>query len=227
MKRIMFLLPAAGLGVAALASAQTGSAPTKVAIIHIQNAILSTKDGQKAANELQTKFGPRKAQLEKLQNEISQLEDQIRKGSNTMSDEARQKLMRDRDQRNTKLQRDTQDAQEEVQQEEGKIMQDLGQRIMAVIDKYAKDNGFALVLDVSSPQNPVLYAANSIDITKEVIDLYDKNAPSSTTSTAAPPSTTTAPPASRPATPPVIRPITPPAGRTAPPPAKTVPPTKK
>jgi outer membrane protein len=46
---------------------------------------------------------------------------------------------------------------------------------MVVVDKYAKDNGFTLVLDVSSPQTPVLYASNTIDITKEIVDLYDKN----------------------------------------------------
>ncbi len=46
------------LGVAAVAHAQT--APSKVAIIHIQNAILATKDGQKAQADLTTKFSPRK-----------------------------------------------------------------------------------------------------------------------------------------------------------------------
>ncbi len=48
---------------------------------------------------------------------------------------------------------------------------------MAVIDKYATDNGFAIIIDVSSQQSPVLYAATSIDITREVVGLYDKNAP--------------------------------------------------
>ncbi|OYW09810.1 MAG: hypothetical protein B7X34_05940, partial [Acidobacteriia bacterium 12-62-4] len=39
------------------------------------------------------------------------------------------------------------------------------------------DNGFAIIIDVSSQQSPVLYAATSIDITREVVGLYDKNAP--------------------------------------------------
>ena len=43
---------------AAMAHAQT---PAKVAIIHVQNAILQTKDGQKAAAEMQAKFNPRKS----------------------------------------------------------------------------------------------------------------------------------------------------------------------
>jgi outer membrane protein len=171
-------LPAIALGAAMLAPAQTTPPPqTKVGIIHIQNAIISTKDGQKAASELTTRFAPRKADLDKKQSTIAQLQEQLRKGSNTMAEDAKQKLMREIDQTTKSLNRESEDAQAELDQEQNKIMQELGQRIMAVIDKYAKDNGYALILDVSSQQTPVLYATNSIDITQDIIALFDKNAP--------------------------------------------------
>ena len=85
--------------------------------------------------------------------------------------------MRDIDSLTKSLNRANEDVQAELEQEQNKILNELGGRLMAVIDKYAKDKGFALVLDVSSPQTPVLYATNDIDITKEIVDLYDKNAP--------------------------------------------------
>jgi outer membrane protein len=53
----------------------------------------------------------------------------------------------------------------------------LGPRIAAVIDKYAKDNGYALILDVSSQQMSVLYVYAGIDITQDIIALYDKTTP--------------------------------------------------
>jgi outer membrane protein len=171
------------LGACLTARAQVKAVPNKVGIIHIQNAIISTKDGQKAAGELQARFAPKKADLDKKQGTIAQLQDQLRKGSNTMSDEAKQKLMRDIDQNTKSLNRETEDAQAELDQEQGKIMQELGQRLMAVIIKYAKDNGYSLILDVSSQQTPVLYAADGIDITTDIIGLYDKNAPASPMST--------------------------------------------
>lgn len=158
--------------------ASASPTPAKIAIINIQNALISTKDGQKAAKELQDRFAPKKAELEKKQNEISQLQDQLRKGSNTMSEDARQRVMRDVDQKTKALNRDTEDAQAELEQEQGKVTQELGQRLMAVISKYASDRGYTVVLDVSSPQTPVLYAANNIDITGDIIALYDQNAPS-------------------------------------------------
>jgi outer membrane protein len=194
-------LPAIAFGAAMLAQAQTGATPqTKVGIIHIQNAIISTKDGQKAAADLTTRFAPKKGDLEKKQSTIAQLQDQLRKGSNTMSEEAKQKLMREIDQNTKSLNRESEDAQAELDQEQNKIMQELGQRIMAVIDKYAKDNGYALILDVSSQQTPVLYATNSIDITQDIIALYDKNAPAASSATPAtpPPAAATKPAAPAP-----------------------------
>jgi outer membrane protein len=195
-------LPAVALGAALLAQAQTGAPqtppPTKVGIIHIQNAIISTKDGQKAAAELTTKFAPKKSELEKKQSSIAQLQDQLRKGSNTMSEEAKQKLMREIDQTTKSLNRESEDAQAELDQEQNKVMQELGQRIMAVIIKYARDNGYAVILDVSSQQTPVLYASDGIDITQDIIALYDKNAPSASANPATPPPAAAAKPAAAP-----------------------------
>jgi len=201
MNRLVF--SALALGAAMLAHAQTGApAQTKVGIIHIQNAIVSTKDGQKAAADLTARFAPKKADLEKKQNSIAQMQDQLRKGSNTMSEEAKQKLMREIDQTTKSLNRDSEDDNAELEQEQGKIMQELGQRMIAVIDKYAKDNGYAMILDVSSSQSPVLYAASGIDITQDIIALYDKNSQPATTSSA--PASKSAPPpaAAKPAAPP-------------------------
>ena len=128
-----------------------------------------------------------------MQSDVLQVEDKLKKGSQTLSDDARQQLMRDRDQKATALKRATEDAQAEVEQEEGKIMQELGQRVMQVVAKYATDNGFAIIIDVSSQQTPVLWAANGIDITKEIVDLYDKNAPAAAAAPASKPSASAAP----------------------------------
>jgi outer membrane protein len=76
-----------------------------------------------------------------------------------------------------------------------------------VLDKYAKDNGYTLILDISSPQTPVMYASNAIDVTREIIELYDKNAPSATA--AAPAPAVARAPAPKPAVP-VAKPAAPP-----------------
>ncbi len=200
MNKQVFRTPALTLAFALFAFGQ--AQPSKVGIINIQNAIISTKDGQKAAAELQSKFDPKRKDLEKKQSEIASLQEQLRKGSNTMSDEAKQKLMREIDSKTRSLNRETEDAQTEFDQEQQKLLQDLGGRIMQVIHKYARDHGYALILDISSPQTPVLYAASGIDITNEIVELYDKNAPSATSAApSAPPAKAATPAPAKPAAP--------------------------
>jgi outer membrane protein len=185
LKKNIAVFPVLMLTLAAWATAQTpapmpqaaGHSPVKVATVHVQNAILQTKDGQKAAQDLQVKFNPRRRELEKKSSDITAIQNQMRSGSATMSDAAKAKLQRDFDNNSKEFKRATDDFDAEVQQEEGKIMNDLGQKLMDVIIKYATQNSIAMVVDVSSQQSPVLWADPSIDITNDVIKLYDQAHP--------------------------------------------------
>jgi Skp family chaperone for outer membrane proteins len=199
------VLPALVLGVAALAQAQ-GQVPTKIAVINVQTAILSTKDGQKAAADLQTAFNPRQQDLEKKQADLTALQDQLRKGSATMSEEAKTKLMRDIDATTTRVNRDRQDASSDLDEAQGKIMQELGGKMMAVMEKYAVQNGYAVVLDVSNPQTPVLWAASAVEITNDIVKLYDQAYPGTAAAPAAKPPAAVKPPAAPAAAPAAAKP---------------------
>jgi len=203
----LFAMIALGAGMAGIAMAQAGapaaapaaapatlSAPTKVGVIQIQAALAATKEGQKAAAELEVKLAPRKKELEGKQSEIKDLQDRLQKGGNTLSDSAKEDLTRNIDAKTKSYNRQLEDAQAELEQEQQKLVNVLGQKMMAVIDKFAQQNGFAIVLDVSNQNTPVLYASNTVDITKEVIDLYDKTVFTATPAAARP----AAPAASKP-----------------------------
>lgn len=176
------------LAVAAAPAILAQAPPTKVAVINIQQAVLSTKDGQKAAQDLQAKFDPKRKAIEAKNAEIQQLQEQFRKSQNTASEEQRAKLARDIDQKQKSLQRDVEDAQAEFEQEQQRAFNELGGRLLQVLGKYARDNAYTLVLDVSTQQSPVLYMADGIDITEEIVKLYDANAPSAAAPAAPAPS---------------------------------------
>jgi outer membrane protein len=159
-------------------AAAPGVAPTKIAIINIQQAIVYTKEGQKAIADLQARFNPRKSVLEKRQSDIGLLQDQLKKGGATMSDAAKEKIMRDIDSDTKSLNRDADDFNADMQQEQGKVMQVLGQKVMSLLDQYAVQNGYAVVIDVSNQQqNPVFWAAASNVITADIVKLYDQAHP--------------------------------------------------
>jgi len=157
----------------------------KVGIIHIENALVSTVAGKQALEALQTQFEPTSAKLEGMRNAIASLQAELSTGSNTMAEDRRRELTRSIDEQTRSLTRATEDAQLEVQQQQDKILQVLGQNMMSVVSKYSTETGYSLILDVSDPQTPVLFAASGIDITQDIIRLYDEQYPVAGASAAA------------------------------------------
>lgn len=201
MRRFVLMIAVATLlafSTAGLAQEKT----VKVAILNIQAAIAQSNDGQQAAKQLQDRFGPKRAELEKQQQEINALQEQLRNQQKTLSDDARNKLLRTIDDKTRAFNRTNEDATADFQQAEQDAINEIGRKMMGVISEHAQKNGFALVLDVSSPQTPVLYADSAIDITQTIMELYNQ-ASAKPTASAAPkaPATPAAPaaPAAAPA----------------------------
>ena len=190
----MAMIAAGQVAPAAPASAPAAtSAPTKVGIINITAAILATKDGQKAAADLKAKFDPRKAALEKRQQDIQGLQDQLRKGAATMSDEAKARMERDIATNDRSLKNDADDLNTDVDQEQQKLMQEIWGKMNPIINQYATQNGYAVILDVSNQQGGVIYGAADINVTPDIIKLYDQAHPGTAAAPAAKPAATTPP----------------------------------
>jgi outer membrane protein len=200
-KHRMIALPVLALFTAAFAGAQT---PTKVGVIQIQTALVSTKDGQKAVQELETRMAPKQKEMERKRNELQELQDKLSKGGNAMAQAAKDDLARSIDQKTKSYNRDMEDARAELDQEQRKLLEELSGKMQVVIDKFALANGYAVLLDVSNQNTNVLYVASGVDVTKDIIDMYDKTNPGAPTSkpAAAPAKPTTpAPAATKPAAP--------------------------
>ncbi len=207
MKNRILALPCLALFAAAIAGAQT---PTKIGVIQIQSALVGTKDGQKAVADLETRMAPKQKDMERKRSEIQELQDKLNKGGNAMAQAAKDDLARSIDAKTKSYNRDMEDARAELDQEQRKLLEDLSGKMQVVIDKFAVANAYAVILDVSNQNTNVLYVASGVDITKEVIDLYDKSNPGGPTSKPAAPATRpAAPPATKPATP-APAPATPP-----------------
>ena len=174
------IFPRVLVALCALASsAAFGQSSNKIAIISIQEAIIRTQEGQKLGRELEKKYGPTQEQLRTQAQEIQTLRDQLARGENTMSNEARRKLTREIQSKERNLQRGMEDVRQEFTEEQRKATGQMMQKVITVIDKHAKANGFSIVFDISSQQSPVLYATNEINITNDIIALYDQENPAS------------------------------------------------
>lgn len=216
-KLFSFVLPVALLVAGAFAQTGAAAAPnttattgSKIGIINIQEAILKTNEGQRDFGALQKKFEPKQTELNGLNKEIQTLQDQLKAQGDKLNDEARQTLTTNIQTKQKSLQREAEDAQQDFQTQQGDIANRIGGKMMEVIDKYAKQNGYAVVIDVSQQQTPVLWAATGNIITDEIISAYNQQSGVA----APPPNAPTPSSGARPAAP---RPSSPSATKNTPP----------
>jgi len=147
------------------------AAPSKIGVINIQAAIGNTAEGKKVMADLQAKYKPRQQELERLQQEIQSIQDQLQKQATTLSDEEQGRLTREAEEKQKLLKRDTEDAQNDFTHDRDEAINKIGQKMVHIINDYATQNGFTLVLD--DAQIPIYYASKDIEITAEIIKRYD------------------------------------------------------
>ncbi len=175
------------------ASAVAPTGATKVAVIAFQPAVVSTNEGRAAIAKLQQKFAPKQAELKAMDDQINTLKKELQADGTTLSATERASRQRTIDDKQKTLQREVQDAQSDYQQALGEAFQGLAQKFGAVLQDYAKTNGYGVVLDVSSQQTPVLWASKGADISEAVIAEYNQKSGIPAAPAAAPtPSGTTA-----------------------------------
>ena len=165
---------AAAPGAPATAPAPTGT--TKIGVISVQDAILATNEGQKEFEALGKKFEPKRAEIKSMSDEIDSLKKQLDAQSKTPNDESRAGLVRQIETKQKSLTRSQEDAQNDFVGQQNEIAQKILQKLGPVIDKYAKDNGLGLIIDISKPwpDGPVLWAGQAVDITRTIVDLYNQ-----------------------------------------------------
>jgi outer membrane protein len=150
---------------------------TKMAVIDMQRVIAETKEGQAKIAEMEKKYAPKEQEFQKRAADIQAKEEQLKKTQNTISEAAKASLTAEITRLKTALQRDTDDAQADSQEDQQKMLQDVGGKVVQVVTKYSQDNQIMIVFDLSSQPNNLVCCASAPEITKDVIALYDKTYP--------------------------------------------------
>ncbi|MGB7267808.1 MAG: OmpH family outer membrane protein, partial [Terracidiphilus sp.] len=166
----MILSAPAQTPAASAAPAAAPAGPAKIAVIAFQLAVAQTNEGQRAFADLQRKYAPKEASLKSLNDEIDGLTKQLQSQGATLSDADRANRAKTIDDKKKQLDRETEDLRNDGQQDMQDLYNNLASKVYDVMQSYADRQGFTLVLDRSQQQSPVLYASQSTDITKAVID---------------------------------------------------------
>jgi len=160
---------------AATAPVAPQAVPAKIALIEFDRVTAATNEGQRAMQELQKKYEPKKAQIDSLSAEVDSLKKQLQSAPATLSDTERASRLRTIDTKEKQLQRDAEDAQTaynaDMQESLGKVMQKIGPTVV----KYVQDNGYTLLLDIGQQQGgvSVMWAAQGTDISQAIVNAYN------------------------------------------------------
>lgn len=173
MKRLAALFVLAVAGFAATAHTQTAATQTKIAVIEFQKAVAVTNEGQRNFADLQKKFEPRQTQIKNLSDEVENLKKQLQAQADKLSDVERASRAKTIDDKSKQLQREYEDAQTDFQNEMQQTYGALASKVYDILADYAKTQGYTIVLDVSTQQSPILYASESTNITKAIVDAYN------------------------------------------------------
>lgn len=169
----MFLpvLAVPSMAQAATPTPQTGG--SKVAVVNIQGAIFGCNEGQRDLQALQKQFEPKKLELDNLNKEVEDLKKQYSAQGDKLNQDARDNLLKQIDSKQKQYQRSLEDAQGDFNQQQQDIINRIGKKMLQVLDKYAKENAFSVVLEAGDQQSNVLWATEAVNITPALVAAYN------------------------------------------------------
>jgi outer membrane protein len=178
--------------------------PAKIALVAFEQCVLATNEGQRAIQDIQQKYKPKKDQIDALSTEVDSLKKQLQSAPATLPDAERATRLKTIDTKEKQLNREAEDAQTAYNAELQEVYGKIAPKVSTALKKYVSDNGFTILLDVSSQQSNVMWIGPNIDVTQAVVTAYNTSSgvaaptPSVPSAPAAPrphPATTTPKPA--------------------------------
>jgi outer membrane protein len=149
------------------------AAEIKIGIMNSQKVLWTCSAGAKVKADLDAKANKYQRQINKEEDELSIMQNNIQKMSSVWSDDEKNEMALKYNRKKRDLQDKKQDAQDDINQLKEKELQPLVEQIRKELERYGKEHGYTVILD--SSHNSALYFNDSIDITDDFIKSVDKD----------------------------------------------------
>ena len=196
--RIILVLAAVALAAfTILAQTQTRPAATPANIAIIDSSAFSDEKNGIArviavGQQIEAKFQPLRTELRGMRDRLATMRSDLQKKRGVQDAATTARQTDEADQLEVQIKRKSEDAQASYQRESLAMLDPLQKDIGTALTAYAQSRGITLLIDAN--RVPIVYAANSLDITRDFIADYNRTHP------AGPVTTTPAPAPARPAT---------------------------
>ena len=139
---------------------------TKIGIMIFQDAVFDSDAGKAAVAAIQKLIDPSKTALEKLSKEMQDLQTKLQ---NSKVETEQAQIRKEIDAKSVEGKRVQEDAERLSADLQAKHLQPVAMLVNKIVDEYAKANNLAVVIDPSTENSNIIFAAKSSDITNEVI----------------------------------------------------------
>jgi outer membrane protein len=148
-------------------AASSGS--IKIAYVNTQ-AIMEAAPGRDSATAILNREGQSfQVQLQKMQDSLNGMMQKFQKGEPTMTAAAKKKAQDDMNALNTELEAKNLQYQQQFQARTNEIMAPIQDVVRKVIEDLRVEGGYAMILDHTPGQTPIIAADKNLDITDAVV----------------------------------------------------------
>jgi outer membrane protein len=145
------------------------SATIKIGFVDLQRVIDSSEQGKNAHEAIQKKADDLNHQAKKLKDEIQAMRDDYDKQADLLTIEAKAEKQDAIAKKELDYNRFVKDSQTELKMAEQRALKQLLEDVGALVVKYGKENGYTVILEAGN----ILYGAENIELTNEIIKVYN------------------------------------------------------
>ena len=154
-------------GIAGKGWAQAGA--VKIGFVDLQRVIDASEEGKKAHETIQKKADELSQQAQKSKADIQAMKDDYDKKAEALTPQARAEKQDAIAKKSVDYDRFVKDSQTDLKMAEQRALKQLLENVGALVVKYGKENGFAVILEAGN----ILYGAENIDLTNEIVKVYN------------------------------------------------------
>jgi len=169
MRQRLFIGLMFGAFLAAMSAAVPAHAQMKFAYVDVQRALNECDAGKRAKADFQGKVTTLEGRLQRQQNEVQALKDEMEKKGMLMNPDQRQALQDQYMEKLKNFERDYKDSKDELQAKDQEVTAKIVHDLAQVIRTIGERDNYTMVMEKGS----ILWGAPGIDITDQVIRNYN------------------------------------------------------
>ncbi|MFP4649487.1 MAG: OmpH family outer membrane protein [Desulfobacterales bacterium] len=156
--------------VAFLVSAAAGADNGKIGIIDFQEVLADSEAGRKVQQQMRAEGQGMEGELQELAADIEELDKQLSRDSMVMNEQKREEKQQELEKKQYEFQSRRQQYQGRFRELESELVGKLEDEVFSIAEEIGKEQGYRLIIERSA----AVYYPDSIDLTSEVIKLYDE-----------------------------------------------------